>query len=114
MKEMGYAASNLVIGVGGILRYHSRDTLGFAIKATKVEVNGIERSIMKDPITDKGKKSHQGYLCLEKNSNGYVTLDNVSKEQESKGLLVPVFRNGEILVNDDIYKIRNRIEQSLA
>lgn len=113
MKEMGYAASNLVIGVGGILRYHSRDTLGFAIKATKIEVNGKERSIMKDPITDQGKKSHSGYLCLEKKDGKYITLNDVTREQESKGLLVPVFRNGKILVEHNIYSIRDRMTQSL-
>ena len=114
MKEMGYASSNLVIGVGGILRNHSRDTLGFAIKATKVEVDGIEKSIYKDPITDKGKKSHKGYLCLEKNDSDYITLDEVTKEQEKKGLLKSVFRNGKLLINEDIYNIRKRIESSLS
>lgn len=47
LKEMGYAACNLVIGVGGILRNHSRDTLGFAIKATYVEVDGEKEKLKK-------------------------------------------------------------------
>ena len=116
MKEMGYAASNLVIGVGGILRHHSRDTLGFAIKATKVEVDGVERSIMKDPITDKGKRSHQGYLCLAKDSNNnYLTLDNVNSVMEKQGLLKPVFLNGNLIGNTpDLHTIRKRIDESLV
>ena len=114
MKEMGFAASNLTIGVGGILRAHTRDSLGFALKATKVEVNGEEKSIFKDPITDKQKKTNKGYLCLTKDDKGnYQTLDDVTKEQEKTGLLVPVFRDGKLLVNDDIYTIRERIEASL-
>lgn len=113
MKVMGYAASNLVIGVGGILRNHTRDTLGFAIKATLVEVNGIEKPIMKDPITDNKKKSHTGYLHLEKKNNQYITTDNVDKNKEAEGLLIPVFKNGKLLVDDNIYDIRNRIENSL-
>jgi nicotinamide phosphoribosyltransferase len=98
LEAMGYASSNLVIGVGGILRGHSRDTMGFAIKATYVIVNGEERAIMKDPITDHGKKSLKGLMILERDSNGsYVTTDEVSSNREKTGLLVPVFRDGKIL-----------------
>jgi nicotinamide phosphoribosyltransferase len=50
LQDMGYAACNLVIGVGGILRNHSRDAMGFAIKATYVLVNGEHRDIEKDPL----------------------------------------------------------------
>jgi nicotinamide phosphoribosyltransferase len=98
MKEMFYAACNLVIGVGGILRNHSRDTLGFAIKATYVVVNGEERAIMKDPITDPSKKSLKGLMVLERDVAGnYVTTDEVDWGREKTGLLVSVYRNGEIL-----------------
>jgi len=98
MKEMFYAACNLVIGVGGILRGHSRDSMGFAIKATYVVVNGEERAIMKDPITDPGKKSLKGLMVLERDTTGnYVTTDEVDWARESTGLLVSVFRDGEIL-----------------
>jgi nicotinamide phosphoribosyltransferase len=97
LEEMGYAASNLVIGVGGILRNHSRDTMGFAIKATYVLVNGEHRDIEKDPITDSGKKSHKGLLVLEQDQAGnYVTTDQVSWERESTGLLKTVYQNGQV------------------
>lgn len=112
LKSMGYSASNLVIGIGGILRFHSRDTLGFALKATKVEVNGVEKSIMKDPITDNTKKSHKGYLYLGKDSsNNYYTLDDVSKEKEmdNSNLLETVFIDGQIYRDDDLYTVRDRI-----
>ncbi len=98
LQDMGYATSNLVIGVGGILRNYSRDTLGFAIKATYVLVNGEHRDIEKDPITDPGKKSHKGLMVLERDADGnYVTYDQVDREREQQGLLVPVFRNGRLL-----------------
>lgn len=94
MKQMGYAASNLVIGVGGILRNHTRDDLGFAIKATYVEVNGEPREIMKDPITDHAKKSHMGLLCVDEN---HSVLEHCSNEQEALGLLKTVFKNGKLI-----------------
>ncbi len=98
LETMGYAASNLVIGVGGILRGHSRDSMGFAIKATYVIVNGEERAIEKDPITDSGKKSLKGLMVLERDALGnYATTDEVDWARESQGELVTQFEDGEIL-----------------
>ena len=114
LKDMGYAASNLVIGVGGILRNHSRDTLGFAIKATYVEVDGAPREIEKDPVTDKAKKSHKGLLALKwDNENAYTTEDRVTPEQEEGGLLIPVFRDGHILVRPTLAQIRRRVRMGI-
>ncbi len=104
LKEMGYAACNLVIGVGGILRNHSRDTLGFAIKATYVEVNGEGREIEKDPITDSKKKSHKGLLCLTYGDNmEFVTMDKCDRLVETKGLLKTVFVDG-VLKNETTFE----------
>jgi nicotinamide phosphoribosyltransferase len=110
LKEMGYAASNLVIGVGGILRHHSRDTLGFAIKATYVEVNSEPREIEKDPITDHKKKSHKGLLALIKDDNGYSTLDQRSVEQEAGSLLQTVYRDGKLLKETSLADIRKLLK----
>lgn len=97
MLCMGYAASNLIIGVGSLLRNHTRDTLGFAIKATYVEVNGAPREIMKDPITDHAKKSHMGLLCLVEDGGQYVTREHCSWGQEDGGKLETVFLDGKLI-----------------
>lgn len=111
LKEMGYAACNLVIGVGGILRNHSRDTLGFAIKATYVEVGGEKREIEKDPITDSKKKSHKGLLSLSLGDNmEYITLDQCTEQQEKTGLLQTVFRNGEIIKETTFSQIKEQVK----
>jgi len=114
LKEMGYAASNLVIGVGGILRNHSRDTLGFAIKATYVEVNGEAREIEKDPITDQKKKSHKGLLSLRKVGDTYVTKDQCSPKEEAESLLKTVFFNGKLVKETDLSSIRKWLKQQEA
>lgn len=114
LKAMGYAASNLVIGVGGILRNHSRDTLGFAIKATYVEVNGEAREIEKDPITDQKKKSHKGLLSLRKMGDTYVTKDQCSLEEEADSLLKTVFYNGKLVKETDLSSIRKWLKQQEA
>jgi len=110
LKEMGYASSNLVIGVGGILRNHSRDTLGFALKATYVEIGTEEREIEKDPITDNKKKSHKGLMYLNVDEQGnYLTIDQCTKEQEKTGLLQTVFKNGKIYNETTFAQIKKRI-----
>lgn len=115
MEELGYAASNLVIGVGGILRNHSRDDMGFALKATHVVVDGVGVDIEKDPITDKKKKSHKGLLALTQAASGeYHTLDQCTLPQEARGLLVPVFRDGKVLVSQTFEDIRARVAEGLA
>jgi len=113
LKEMGYASSNLVIGVGGILRNHSRDTLGFAIKATYVEVNGEKREIEKDPITDSKKKSHKGLMYLKKEGSEYITIEQCTDEEEKTGLLKTIFKDGKILHETTLTEIRERIKQNM-
>lgn len=115
MKDMGYAASNLVIGVGGILRNHSRDTMGFAIKATSVEVNGTQREIEKDPVTDHKKKSHKGLLCLSYDDNmQFITVDQCSPEMEQMGLLQTVFKDGQLVGEITFSTIRKKIQESIT
>jgi nicotinamide phosphoribosyltransferase len=112
---MGYAACNLVIGVGGILRNHSRDDFGFAIKATHVEVDGMPRDIEKDPVTDKSKKSHKGLVALSLDDDGeYITLDGCTPEEEEASLLPEVYRDGEVLILYTLAEIRARVEASLS
>ncbi|RYD57577.1 MAG: nicotinate phosphoribosyltransferase [Sphingobacteriales bacterium] len=110
LKEMGYAAGNLIIGVGGILRNHSRDTLGFAIKATYVEVNGEPREIEKDPVTDHKKKSHKGLLALVKDGDEYITMDRCTTEQEQNSLLKIVFKDGVLVRGTSLGEIRGRVK----
>ena len=112
LAEMGYASSNLIIGVGGILRNHSRDTLGFATKATYVTVNGVPREIEKDPVTDPGKKSFKGFLHLEMGPNGWVTTDRATPEQEDTGLLKTVFYNGKMVGRQTLTQIRQTLRAS--
>lgn len=107
LEEMGYASSNLVVGIGGLLlQQHTRDELGFAIKATYAEVNGEVRELMKDPITDPGKKSHKGLISLVKKDGEFVTLDGQTWEQEKQGLLETVFMNGKLVKEFSFDQIR--------
>lgn len=65
MSDLGYAASNFAFGSGGDLMQNvSRDTFGFALKASAVKYSGSDDwiGISKNPVTDSGKKSKEGKL----------------------------------------------------
>lgn len=111
LKEKGFASSNIVFGVGSFTyQYNTRDTYGFAMKATYGEVNHIGREIYKDPITDDGtKKSLRGLLCVTKNDGKYIVKDRCTWEEEDKGCLEPVYLNGEILRTYTLETIRRRL-----
>jgi nicotinic acid phosphoribosyltransferase len=112
MKDMGYANTNLVVGIGGLLlQQHNRDDLGFAFKATYAEINGEACELYKDPITDPGKKSHKGLMALCKQIDGkYVTVDQVDSIREKSGELVTVFKDGKTVKEYTLQEIRNRSE----
>lgn len=66
LEKAGYASENVAIGVGSYAyQLNTRDTYGFAMKATYVEIGKEGFNISKDPITDKGvKKSATGLLAI--------------------------------------------------
>jgi nicotinamide phosphoribosyltransferase len=67
MKKQKFSSSNIVFGVGASTYQNStRDTLGFAMKATYIEIDGKGKEIFKDPKTDKYKKSAKGLLAINK------------------------------------------------
>jgi nicotinamide phosphoribosyltransferase len=99
LKSQGYASDNIVFGVGSFTyQYVTRDTYGMAIKATWVEVDGEDRNIQKDPVTDNGlKKSAKGRLAVLRTSQGELTLVNeATPGQELSSELRPVFSNGDM------------------
>lgn len=111
LKQKGFASTNVVLGIGSFTyQYNTRDTFGFAMKATYGEVNGEGREIFKDPITDDGtKKSAKGLLKIEKENGTYKLVDQVNWEEEKTGELKEVFKDGKLLVDDSLQDIRNRV-----
>lgn len=117
LEQMGYSAENLVIGVGGILRNHTRDTLGGAFKATAVCRNGEWMDIMKNPITDSKKKSYCGRVQVEFNINNgtYTTVQESEAREDSKHtrILRPVFKDGKIISKMEWDYIKSNYETDL-
>ena len=116
LEERGFAATNLVLGVGSYTyQYKSRDSLGFAMKATWCQVNGEGREIFKDPKTDDGtKKSLKGLICVQSDGNKYIAEDQVTKEQEDKSCLQTVFEGGKLVKEWSLSQIRANVNNSIV
>jgi len=115
LKEKGFASTNVVLGIGSFTyQYNTRDTFGFAMKATYGEVDGEGRAIFKDPITDDGtKKSAKGLLKIDLIDGVYHLTDNVSWEEEKQGELKEVFRDGKLLVDQSLSDVRARVKSDI-
>ena len=122
----GFASTNVVLGIGSFTyQYNTRDTFGFAMKATYVEIKhpaesgspafAIEgREIFKDPITDDGtKKSATGLLCVEEHDGKIGLYDKVQWATEKTGLLQTIYMNGEFHNTTDLATIRQRVQSSI-
>ena len=113
LEAKGFASTNVVLGIGSFTyQYNTRDTFGFAMKATYVEVNGEAREIFKDPITDDGtKKSATGLLAVYDNYEGGLTLiDRATWESEGQGRLKTIYKNGQFENVTDLETIRKRLK----
>lgn len=113
LAQKGFASSNVVLGVGSYTyQYVTRDTFGFAMKATWGVVNGEAREVYKDPATDDGtKKSVKGLVAHTVDSEGHWTFkDQCSQEEEAETNLDTVFLNGELLNIVDMDTVRYRID----
>ncbi len=112
LKQKGFASTNVVLGIGSFTyQYNTRDTFGFAMKATYGEVDGEGREIFKDPITDDGtKKSAKGLLKVVKTNGVYELIDQVTWAEEEQGELKEVFRDGKLIIDESLADIRQRLK----
>jgi nicotinamide phosphoribosyltransferase len=131
LEAKGFASTNVVLGIGSFTyQYNTRDTFGFAMKATYVELTTtvgdsgigevglmdkqvtVGREIFKDPVTDDGtKKSATGLLCVTKHTeNNYMLVDKVSWAAENNGELQTLYKDGEFYNQTTLTEIRNRLK----
>ncbi|UGO51265.1 nicotinate phosphoribosyltransferase [Bacillus phage vB_BanS_Skywalker] len=111
LERKGFASLNVVFGIGSFTyQYNTRDTFGFACKATYAVVDGEERMLFKDPKTDDGtKKSQRGRVHVHHNHEGKITfVDGLTKVMAIKtpDLLEVVFRNSELVREQSLSEIR--------
>ena len=135
LKAKGFASTNVVLGIGSFTyQYNTRDTFGFAMKATYGELTTHEqkgdhgnsagyrdyveaREIFKDPITDDGtKKSKKGLLSVlqpDETHKDVWVKDQCTWEEEAGGLLETVFENGVLMRDQTLEDIRQILNSQL-
>lgn len=110
MKNDGWSMENIAFGSGGgLLQKYDRDTYRFAFKASYIETDYGNRDVYKEPITDIGKTSKRGRMALIQTSSG--RWESLPQGQELPGTdhLRTVFKNGELLIDEDFATIRKRM-----
>jgi nicotinamide phosphoribosyltransferase len=136
MDVAGYSADNIAFGMGGaLLQQVNRDTLGYALKCNKIVRNGEEVPVFKNPKTDIGKASKGGRLSVHRLEDGRIITRSIRKKvggydivdtfggltiarvssthpftdvEVGPDMLRPIFRDGELLVDDSLDQIRER------
>jgi len=101
-----------VFGIGSFTyQFNTRDTFGFAIKATAGVVDGEVREIFKDPATDDGgKKSARGLLAVVRDGEGRLVLEErVDWARVHDCAFVQVFRDGEVERAWTLGEVRERL-----
>lgn len=110
---------NMVFGVGSFTyEYVTRDTFGFAMKATAIENETSIISIFKDPKTDSGmKKSRKGLLAVYRSSdwtpenNYWICKEEATIQELNNCDLTCIFEDGKInLVKYETIKERVRVQ----
>ena len=107
LAAKGFASSNIVFGIGSYAyNYSTRDSLGFAIKATAaIDSDDNLIPIQKTVKTDTGKKSACGLLHV---TEDLQLIDNATRAQEATGALKVIFSNGSTNFETNFAAIRER------
>lgn len=116
LKKKGFASNNLVFGIGSYTYQHNtRDTFGFAVKATACRVGDQFVQLFKAPATEKDtlKKSAKGFLKVIKEDGDFKLLQeqdlDINRLMEESGELKPVYSNGMFLNPVTLAQIRQRL-----
>lgn len=122
LEEKGFAVNNCTLGVGSFsYQYVTRDSLSFALKATNSVIDGVERHIFKDPITDKSKgnnfkKSQRGMCYVYRDGDDILytdehTIEELKEEKYADNLLQTIFENGKVVNEVSLAEIRGRLHK---
>src|SRR5437660_4358143 len=109
MNRAGWSADNITFGMGGaLLQQLNRDTQQFAFKSSNVTVNGEDRDVFKDPVEGHDKASKRGRMALHLNNGRWKTVRLRRGVDDPEDRLKPVFRDGELLVQQSVPEVRRR------
>lgn len=125
LTDAGFACNNVALGVGsfsmqclerdGNFSPYTRDTFGIAVKVTYAEdKNGNPIMIFKNPKTDteQFKKSQRGCCSVHFDGLDFTCVDGLTatqRQEDPVNFLIPVFKNGKMLVDYSLNDIRDTL-----
>jgi nicotinamide phosphoribosyltransferase len=125
LMENGFSCSNVALGVGsfsfqcieedGFLKPFTRDTFSSCIKATYCEIDGKPFPIFKNPKDGGFKKSQKGCCRVYTRCDGSIyyedelTWEQATDYEKRVNMLIPVFKDGELLKEQSLKEIRDRL-----
>lgn len=125
LMKNGFACSNVALGVGsfsfqcieedGFLKPFTRDTFSSCIKATYCEIDGKPFPIFKNPKDGGFKKSQKGCCRVYTRCDGSIyyedelTWEQATDYEKRVNMLIPVFKDGELLKEQSLKEIRDRL-----
>lgn len=125
LMENGFSCSNVALGVGsfsfqcieedGFLKPFTRDTFSSCIKATYCEIDDKPFPIFKNPKDGGFKKSQKGccrvYTRCDRSIyyEDELTWEQATDYEKRGNMLIPVFKDGELLKEQSLKEIRDRL-----
>lgn len=110
----GFATTSVVLGIGSFnYQYVTRDTFGFAMKATWAEIDGVGQDLYKDPATDEGtKKSARGRLAVVRDieSGALRVVEQATPEVEAVSELQTVWEDGKFRRTQSFADVRAELK----
>lgn len=115
LKSKGFASTNIVFGIGSYTyQYVTRDTDGYALKATFAKINGVDKEIFKSPKGASFKKSAKGLTAVFKDAQGELYLkDQATWDEVNNCEFVKVFEDGRLVKDWTLEEVRNNLKQYL-
>ncbi len=110
-----FASTNWVAGIGSYsYQYNTRDTFGWAMKATYGIVDNQPREIFKAPKTDDGtKNSAKGLIAVYRDGNTFVMKEGVKLSELYSCAYQTVFENGRASGKTTLAEIRARLSEGV-
>ena len=94
-KDLNMSPENVCLALGAyILGNVTRDSLGFAVKASYSIVDGELQETYKDPKTDPGKRSFKGRIAVtyDPKTKQYQTFENVTEEYKKDNCMLKTIK----------------------
>lgn len=115
LKKKGFASTNIVFGIGSFTyQYATRDTDGYAVKATYAKIDNKELEIFKSPKGAEFKKSAKGLTAVFKNESGEFCLkDQTTWEEVLNCEFVKVFEDSKLIKDYTLQEVRDNLSRYL-